>query len=170
MTMNEDPSNPRGPEPAGVSAVLATVLAAISWFALAVFGLGILSLVTDRDIISVPGLGQAPGVVGMLAALAVFAGMLWRSLRRQNRTFLATAAFIGLCTALAHLVAVWATVLTSTVDLVVATAVAGDLISGGASAVLFVAGLIAAVGGIALRHSGGRQPKWPWERGDPYEG
>ena len=56
--------NPRGPESAGVSAVLALVLATIGFFALAVFGLGAVSVVTDADIISVPGLGQVPGVIG----------------------------------------------------------------------------------------------------------
>ena len=49
--------NPRGPASPGVSVILALVLATISFFALAVFGLGALSVATDRDIIAVPGLG-----------------------------------------------------------------------------------------------------------------
>mgnify|MGYP006906084263 CR=1 FL=1 len=48
--------NPRGPESPGVSVILALVLATISFFALAVFGLGAVSIATDSDIIAVPGL------------------------------------------------------------------------------------------------------------------
>jgi hypothetical protein len=139
------------------------VLATIGFFALTVFGLGALSVATDTDIIAVPGLGQAPGVVGMLAAVVVFALMLWSTLRRGDPSFVATIA-IALLAALAHLVAVWITVVIGSSDFVIATAVAGDLVRGGASAVLVVAGLIAAWGGIALRRTRAEHPRWPWER------
>lgn len=157
--------NPRGPESAGVSAVLALVLAAISFFALAVFGLGAVSVATDSDIISVPGLGQVPGAAGMLVAVVVFALTLWFTLRRSHRSFLAVPA-VAIATALAHLVAVWIGVASSRGDLIVATVVAGDLVTGGASAVLVLAAAIAAWGGIALRRTRAQHPQWPWERED----
>lgn len=155
--------NPRGPEPAGVSAVLALVLAVISFFALAILGLGVLSAATDADIIAVPGLGQAPGVIGMLAAVAAFAATLWSALQRQSPSFL-SVPLIALGTALVHLVAVWATVLLASGDLVVATAVAGALVRGGVSVVLLLVGIIAGWGGIALRRTRAEHPRWPWER------
>jgi len=157
--------NPRGPESAGVSAVLALVLAAISFFALAVFGLGAVSVATDSDIISVPGLGQVPGAVGMLVAVVVFALTLWFTLRGSHPSFLAVPA-VAIATALAHLVAVWIGVASSRGDLIVATVVAGDLVTGGASVVLVLAAAIAAWGGIALRRTRAQHPQWPWERED----
>jgi len=141
------------------------VLATISFFALAVFGLGALSVATDTDIISTPDLGQAPGVVGMLAAVVAFAVLLWVTLRTRRPSFVSTIT-IALVTVLAHLAVVWFAVLLGTSDIVIATAVAGDLVRGGVSAVLLVAALIAAWGGIALRRTRAEHPRWPWERGE----
>ena len=138
------------------------VLATISYFALAVFGLGALSAATDTDIIAVPGLGQAPGVIGMVVAVAVFGLMLWSTLRRSRPSYVATVA-IALLAALAHLVVVWFALLLGP-GIVIATAVAGELVRGGASAVLLAAGLIAGWGGIALRRTRAEHPRWPWER------
>lgn len=144
---------------------MAVVLATISFFALAVFGLGALSVATDTDIISTPDLGQAPGVVGMLAAVVAFAVLLWVTLRTRRPSFVSTIT-IALVTVLAHLAVVWFAVLLGTSDIVIATAVAGDLVRGGVSAVLLVAALIAAWGGIALRRTRAEHPRWPWERGE----
>ncbi|MFB4350024.1 hypothetical protein [Microbacterium sp. CR_7] len=154
--------NPRGPESAGVSRVLALTLATIGFFALAVFGLGALSVATDADIIAVRGLGQIPGVVGMIAALLAFALMLWSSLRRERPSFLSVPA-TALAAALSHLIVLWAAVVVARGDLVIATAVAGDLVRGGASAVLLAAAAIAAWAGVALRRTGSGRPRWPWE-------
>ncbi|TFB15812.1 hypothetical protein E3V93_03865 [Microbacterium sp. 3H14] len=139
------------------------MLATISFFALAVFGLGALSVATDTDIISTPDLGQAPGVVGMLAAVVAFAVLLRVTLRTRRPSFVSTIT-IALVTVLAHLAVVWFAVLLGTSDIVIATAVAGDLVRGGVSAVLLVAALIAAWGGIALRRTRAEHPRWPWER------
>lgn len=165
MITNATTPNPRGPESAGVSAVLALVLATGGFFALAVFGLGALSVATDTDIIAVPGLGQGPGVTGMVIALLAFASMLWATLRREHPSYVAAVA-IALATALGHLVGVWVSVLVATGGLVTATAVAGDLVRGGASAVLAVAAAIAAWAGVALRRTRSARPQWPWERED----
>ncbi len=139
------------------------VLATISFFALAVFGLGAVSIATDTDIIAVPDLGQTPGVVGMIAAVVSFALVLWSTLRRPHPSYVATIA-IALVAGLVHLVAVWVAVLVGAGSIVLATAVAGGLVRGGASAVLVLAGLIAGWGGIALRRTRAEHPRWPWER------
>ena len=141
------------------------MLATVGYFALAVFGLGALSLLTDADIIAVPGLGQLPGVIGMLASVVAFAAMLWSALRRGKPSFLATIT-ISLMAALAHLVGVWVAVLAGVGNAVIATAVAGDLVRGGASAVLLLAAAVAAWGGIALRRTRAERPRWRWERDD----
>ena len=139
------------------------VLATIGFFALAVFGLGAVSVTTDADIIAVPNLGQVPGVAGMIAAVLSFALVLWSTLRRSQPSYVATVA-IALAAGLAHLVVVWVAVLIGDGDLVLATAVAGDLVRGGASAVIVLAALIAGWGGIALRRTRAEHPRWPWER------
>lgn len=157
--------NPRGPESAGVSAILALVLATISFFALAVFGLGAVSIATDSDIIAVRGLGPLPGAIGMLAAVVTFALSLRSSLQRTQPSFVSAPA-VALATALAHLVVVWIGVAVARGDLIVATVVAGDLVRGGASAVLLAAAAIAAWGGIALRRTRAQHPQWPWERAE----
>ncbi|WP_194765103.1 hypothetical protein [Microbacterium sp. UFMG61] len=157
--------NPRGPESAGVSAVLALVLATVGFFALAVFGLGALTIATDTDIIAVEGLGQIPGAAGMLVAVLAFALGLWVALRREHPSFLSVPG-IGVGVGLAHLVAVWVGVVLGTGDLVVATAVAGDLVRGGASLVLLLVAAVAAWGGIALRRTRTSHPQWPWEKDD----
>lgn len=138
------------------------MFASTGFFALAVFGLGAVSILTDADIIAVPGLGPVPGIVGMLAAVVCFALSLWSTLRRSRPSFLATIS-IALVSGLAHLAGVWAAVVIGSGDVVVATAVAGDLVRGGASAVLLAAAAIAAWGGIALRRSRAAHPRWPWE-------
>lgn len=144
---------------------LALVLATVGFFALAVFGLGALSVATDADIIAVPGLGPVPGVSGMLVAMGAFALSLWTGLRRVQPSFL-SAVTIALMSALAHLVAVWAAVLFAAGDLITATTVAGDLVRGGASVVILLAAAIAGWAGIALRRTRAQQPRWPWERDD----
>ncbi|WP_052674739.1 hypothetical protein [Microbacterium oxydans] len=141
------------------------MLSTIGFFALAVFGLGALSVATDTDIIAVPNLGQVPGVAGMIAAVASFALVLWSTLRRSQPSYAATIA-IALTAGLAHLIVVWIAVLIGDGNLVLATAVAGDLVRGGASAVIVLAALIAGWGGIALRRTRAEHPRWPWERDD----
>lgn len=164
MTHTPTP-NPRGPESAGVSPVLAVVFATIGFFALAVFGLGGVSLLTDSDIIATPGLGQAPGIAGMAAAVLAFALMLWVVVRRPAPSFFSALA-LAVSTALVHLAAVWIAVASVAGSALLATAVAGDLVRGGASAVLLLAAAIGAWAGIALRRTRARHPRWPWERDD----
>jgi len=127
-----------------------------------VCGLGAVTVLTDADIIAVPGLGPVPGVTGMLAAVVAFALMLWSTLRRQHPSFVATIA-IALVAALAHLAGVWAAVLIGVGNVIIATAVAGDLVRGGGSAVLLLAAAIGAWGGIAVRRTRAARPRWPWE-------
>ena len=157
--------DPRGPRPAGVSAILATVMTTVGFFALAVFGLGALTVATDADLIDVPGLGQAPGVVGMLFAIAVFAGVLWAAVRIRHPRFRSVGA-IAIATALVHLLAVGATALIVAGEVIAALSVMGGLVTGGASLVILAAAAIAGWAGVALRRTRAERPKWPWERED----
>lgn len=169
MTTNTPVPDPRGPVPAGVSAVLATVMATIGFFALTVFGLGALSVATDTDIISIPDLGQAPGVVGMIIAVAVFAGILWLAARLPHPRFRSVWT-IAISSALAHLLAVAVTVLFVTGQFVTALAVMGGLITGGSALVVLATAMISAWAGVALRRTRTARPRWPWERDEPDAG
>lgn len=139
------------------------MLSVVGFFALAVFGLGALSVATDTDVIAVPGLGQGPGVSGMIAALLAFALTLWAALGRPRPSFV-SAPVVALAAALSHLAGVWLGVLVVDGDLVIATAVVGGLVGGGASLVLLAAAAVAAWSGIALRRTRAEHPRWPWER------
>jgi len=141
------------------------VIGVVSFFALAIMGLGVLSLFADRDIIAVPRLGQLPGIVGMVVAVLVFALALRGVLADPRPSFVATV-FLALGAALVHLGGVWGAAVAEDAGPVAATAAAGQLVLGGASAVLVVAALIAAWVAIALRRTEARAPRWPWEKRD----
>lgn len=137
----------------------------IGFFAIAVFGLGVLSIVTDADIISVPDTGQAPGIVGMIVAVAVFAGILYLAVRITHPKFRSVWA-ISIATAFAHMLAAAIGALIATGDFVNALAVMGELITGGASVVILATSAIAGWAGVALRRTRAKRPRWPWERDD----
>lgn len=155
--------DPREPRPAGVRPVLAWVIGVVSFFALSILGLGMLSLLAEQDIISVPQLGQLPGVVGMGLAVVVFALAL-RAVLAEARPSFVSSVFLALAAALAHLGGVWGTAVSEGTGGVRATAAAGQLVLGGASAVVVVAALVAAWVAIALRRTAARAPRWPWEK------
>ncbi|MGM7698630.1 hypothetical protein [Microbacterium sp. A84] len=138
----------------------------IGFFALAVFGLGALSIATDADIIAIPGVGQAPGIVGMVIAVAVFAGILWLAVRIKHPRFRSVWT-ISITTALVHLLAVGLVAAIATGEFVTAMAVMGGLITGGASLVILLVAAVASWAGVALRRTKAKHPQWPWEREDP---
>ncbi|WP_223170685.1 hypothetical protein [Microbacterium sp. NIBRBAC000506063] len=146
-----------------MSPFLAVVLATVLFFALAIMGLGALSYYTDTDVIAVPGLGQAPGVLAMGAAVAAFSGTLWTTVRPARPSF-TPVLITALATPLAHLFVLWLVLLVTGSGLLVATTVAGDLVRGGFSLVLLLAAAVAAWGGVALRRTRSTGPQWPWER------
>lgn len=137
----------------------------VGFFAIAVFSLGALSVVTDADIIAVPETGQAPGIVGMTVAVAVFAGILWLAVRIEHPRFRSVWT-ISIATALAHLLAAGIGAIVVTGEFINALAVMGQLVTGGASLVIFAAAAIAAWAGVALRRTRAKRPRWPWERDD----
>lgn len=169
MTTDGSSRDPRSPGPAGVSPVLAAALTTIGFFALAVFGLGALSVATDADIIAVPGLGQAPGVVGMIIAIVVYGGILWLAVRISHPRFRSVWT-IAIASALAHLLAAGLAALVESGEFITALSVMGGLITGGASIIILAAAAVAGWAGVALRRTRASRPRWPWERDDPDAG
>lgn len=141
---------------------MALAMATTLFFALVVLGFGILSFASDRDIIAIPGIGQGPGIWGMLAALLTFVGTLRTTLIPARPTY-APVVVTALATPLTHLFIVWLAVLIVGHGFVTATSVAGDLIRYGSTLVLLAAAAIAAWTGVALRRTKAQSPHWPWE-------
>jgi len=141
---------------------LALAFATIGFAALSIGGLGVASLVLEKDVISAPGFGQAPGVSGMVFALAAFAGSLWAVLRGRHPSFLGGAG-AALAAFLVYLAAVWITGAVQTADPVLAAAAAGILVTNGFAFIVLVAALIAGWAGVALVRAHRRRPRWPWE-------
>lgn len=159
MTTHADP---RGTEPAGVSAFLALVIGFVGFAALAILGLGMLSFFADIDIISVPGLDWWPAIVAMIVAIAVFCWMLWPTLSRGRASFLAVPA-VALVAAFAHLAALWLAALLSGAGMTAALIAASQLITRGSSVVVLLAAAIGAWVAVALRRTRAGAPHWPWE-------
>lgn len=143
----------------------------MTFIALLIFGLGMLSLLLGEDVIATPGLGQWPGILATVLATAAFAGALWIAIRpRQPAAGQARpepsywgAAWTTAATFLAYLVGVSIGAASSGGDVAVAVAVAGRIATTWFGVVVAAAAVIPAWGGIALVRTRARRPRWPWE-------
>jgi hypothetical protein len=145
-----------------VRPVVALGLGVVSYAALAIFGLGMVSLVLNRDVIEVRDLGQVPGVIGMLLSTALFAGAMWPVLRSARPSYVgalggAAAAYLG------YLAGLLFGAVVSGADPAAAFAAVGNVAVSWFGAVLAVAGGIAGWGAIALVRTRAGRPRWPWE-------
>lgn len=164
--MANPPDQPGRPTPASggrVSPLTALAFTTILFAALVIAGLGILSLVTGRDVIAVRGFGEFPATIAVFLAVVVFAATLWPALRRERASLWAGAWTATACF-LIYLVVVGIGGFVHTADPVLALAVMGRLITAGFALVVAAAGLVCAWAGIVLVHRRGRRPRWPWER------
>ncbi|KRA25624.1 hypothetical protein ASD65_15270 [Microbacterium sp. Root61] len=156
---------PASPGGGSVRPEVALAFAVVGYVALAIFGLGMTSLVTNQEVISVPGLGQLPGIVGMTLSTAAFAGGLWAAVRRPHPSFWGVpgamlGAFLG------YLVGIWGAAVIGGTDLAAATAAMGMLATSWFGLVVLAAALVCAWSGIALVRTRAGRPRWPWERDD----
>ena len=144
---------------------MAWAFATVLFVALMVGGLGVVSLVTGRDVIAVPDFGDLVGTVAAILASVTFAAVLWMLLRRPRPSLwggvgTAVAAF------LVYLLVAWVGGAVHTGDIVLAASVAGALVTGGFAIVVAASGLLAGWGGILLVRMRGGRPRWPWESRD----
>jgi len=155
--------DPRGAEPAGVSVFLSTVVGCVTFAAVAILGMGMLSFFADRDIISVEGLSMWPGMIGMLIAIVLFAFVLTVQLRRGRASF-SSVVIATMVAVIGHLVGVWVAAMAEDAGYGHAGAAVGQLVTGGTSLILVAAGMLGGWLAIALRRSPSGTPQWPWER------
>jgi hypothetical protein len=91
MTPDGGSSVPGG----SVRPVVALAFAGIAFVALTIFGLGMTSLVTGADVIATPGLGQVPGIAGIVCALLAFAAGVWAAIGRGQQPDAAAPSATG---------------------------------------------------------------------------
>lgn len=146
-----------------VRPAVAIALALVGFYALAIFGLGMTALALDADVIAVRGLGQVPGVAGMLLAGAGLAAVLWSGLRAPHPSFW-LAPFAALCAWLGEALGVLAGAVATGAGIVPAAAASGGVAVGWPGLVVAAAALVAAWSGSALVRTRASRPRWPWER------
>jgi hypothetical protein len=169
---------------------VALAFATMGFIALLIFGLGMTSLAIGEDVIATPGLGQVPGIAGVVCATLAFAGGLWAAIGRAGAvTDAATpagaasapasagrgagvatrhpsywgAAWTTAASFLAYLGGVWFGAVATGAGLGVATAVAGRLATSWFGLAIAAAAFVSAWAGIALVRTRARRPRWPWE-------
>lgn len=150
------------PRPAGVTPPVAVVFAAVTFIALSIGALGVASLALNADVIPVSGLGAIPGVIGQVAALALFAGVLLWGLKADPPSYLtaipcAVAAFVG------EAVGIVIGALVSGADPARGVAAAGSVALGFPGPVVAAAGLLAGLLGVFLCRTRSTGPRWRWE-------
>lgn len=142
--------------------LLTVGMGAIVLGALMIAGFGMMSLLTDRDVVEEPGLGPVPGAVAFGVAVIVWTLLEVGAVRR--RPGVGSAVIVGVVTALAHLVGLFAAMLGHGFSL--AAAVAGHLVTAGFVWVPLISGVLAATGVAVVVRSAGHRPEWPWEKED----
>lgn len=156
--MTGAPQPPREP----VRPAVALGLTLVGFLALVIAGLGIVGLITDQDVIATPGLGQLPGIAGIVVTGCAFALSLWLALRGSDPSFW-NALWVAVSCFLAYLIGVAAGILIAGADPAVAAGVAGRIATGWFGLVVTLAALVSAWSAIALVRTSARRPRWPWE-------
>lgn len=141
----------------------------ITFFALIIASLGLISLLLDANVIEdqpagSPQLGAVPGAAGVACALAAWLVVVIPALKRPGAGM---GVLAGLAAAIAYVLAILVAAVLMGTDPARATAMAGRLITLGFAPAVAVAGMLTAVGAtVAMRTSGRGTPRWPWERGE----
>jgi len=180
-----------GRDGGSVRPVTALAFATLGFVALAIFGLGMTSLVTGEEVIATPGLGPIPGATGMVLAILAFAGGLWASIRRAGVTDASPAdalagtgssraredravsgarhpsfwgaAWTTAACFVAYIGGVWFGAVASGAALGVAGGVAGRLATSWFGLAIAASAFVCAWAGIALVRTRVHRPRWPWE-------
>ena len=150
------------PEREPVRPGVALALTLVSFLALVIAGLGVVSLVTDQDVIATPGLGQLPGITGIVGTAGAFALGVWLALLRPQSSFW-NALWVAVACFLGYLVGVVVGILIAGAGPAVAAGVAGRIATGWFGLVVALAAVVSAWSAIALVRTRARRPRWPWE-------
>ncbi|MDD7945572.1 hypothetical protein PUW79_13095 [Microbacterium sp. NE2HP2] len=147
----------------GMRPGLATAFAVVGFGALAICGLGILSLVTGQDVVAVRGLGPIPGAVGFGAAVIAIAATLATVLRVPRPSY-AISVPVGIVALLSYLAGLVVAALLVGVDAARALAAAGGFAVSWFGVLLVAAAAISGWTAVALVRTRATPPRWAWER------
>lgn len=150
------------PEREPVSPGVALIFTLVGFIALIIAGLGVVGLATNDDLIATEGLGQFPGLFGIVVAAGAFALVLWTALRRSPPSFW-DALWVGLASFLGYLVGIAIGVLLAGAGPALAVGVAGRVATSLFGVVVLFAALVSAWSAIALVKTRAGRPRWPWE-------
>lgn len=144
---------------------VAVALTLAGFFALVIAAFGMVSLLADVEVVPIPGVGQAPGIVGVVVACVVYAGGTALVLRPGNRAYtsvllIAGAVWLGYSASAGLAGAV------ASRDLAVGLALIARLLIGWPGGVVAGAAAIAAWCAVALVRTRAGRPRWPWEGPD----
>jgi hypothetical protein len=137
-------------------------LATVTFIALLIFGLGMVSLALSADIVAVQGLGQLPGIVATALTTIAFGVSTWLAVRRPQPSYWG-ALWTAVTCYLVYVATMWLGTSIASGDAAVATEVAGRIATTWFGVVVAAAAAIAAWGGIALVRTRAGRPRWPWE-------
>ena len=154
-----DPANSSG---GPVRPLVALGLATVAFIALLIFGLGMVSLVLNADIVEAPGLGQLPGVFATTLTTAVFALVLWLVLRTRHPRYRG-AVVTAIACYLAYVIGIWLGILVASGEFATAAQVAGRIATTWFGLSVVGAAALSAAGAIALVRTRFDRPRWPWE-------
>lgn len=154
-------STERGP----VSPPLAVAFTVVGFFALVIAGFGMLSLLSGADVLPVAGLGEAPGIVAVAAAVIVFGVSVWIAVRRPHPSYWSVVGVVA-ATFLAYLAGLLLGAVISGTDAATALSAAGGFATSWFAVVLAAAALVAGWAAVALTRTRAGRPRWPWERRD----
>ena len=139
------------------------MFAAVGYLALLIAGFGLLSLLSDAEVLAVSGLGQLPGAVGVAASVVAFTIATAALVRRAHPSF-GGVVVIVLMAFLAYLAGVLAGAVLAGVDATRVVAAIGAFSTSWFAVVLASAALVAGWAAIALVRTRAGRPRWPWER------
>ena len=151
--------------PGSVSRPVALALTTVGFLTLTIAGLGLTSLLTDTEVLAVPGLGQVPGAVGIASAGVAFGASGWRMLRATRPRY-PHALWVTLVVYLAYGAATGLAALVVTEGPATALAVTGSLLVGWPGLVVASSAAVAAWSAVALVRTRAARPRWPWEDED----
>lgn len=146
----------------GVGPGVAVALTTVGFLALAIAGLGLVSLLADVEVIAVPGLGPAPGAVALAAGGAAFALSLWRSVHTPRPGYVRVIGVV-VATAVAYAAAAGLTALVVTGGLGTAVGLLASLLVGWPGLIVAASAVVSAWSAIALVRTRSGRPRWSWE-------
>jgi hypothetical protein len=158
-------SQPDAPRTPPVRPAVAIALTLAGFFALMIAAFGMVSLLADVEVVPVAGVGQAPGIVGVVVACAVYAAGAALVLRPGNPAYTG-ALFIAVAVWLCYSLGAGIVGAVTSEDVAVGLALMARLLTGWQGAVVALGAAVAAWCAIALVRTHAGRPRWPWEGPD----